>query len=271
MQSTLRHTVALAALLAVASPVALAAQNGARETDNTFDWSAKIPAGSWLRVRNLNGPVDVESSSSDVAEVHAVKHARGDSDPKRVHFVVTNDGSNVTICALWNEGDTCDADGYHSHHDGDDDHQHIEVAFTVKLPKGVKMNAGTVNGDVTVRGAEAPVTAHTVNGTVEAATTTGPLDASTVNGNVSVSMDALSGDGDLNYSTVNGSIVARLPAHLDAEVDMQTVNGSLASDYPLTLTGRINPRRHLHAVIGNGGRQIRLHTVNGSIELKKPS
>ena len=268
MRPILRGTIALAAAVALATPAI--AQNAQTQNGDTFDWSGSIPAGSWLTVRNLNGAVDVEAASGDQASVHGTKEYHGDADASRVHFVVMKDGSNVTICALWNEGDTCDEDGYHSHNDhGRTDH--VSVHFTVKLPKGVRMNAGTVNGDVSVAGATAPVKAHTVNGSVEASTTAGPVDASTVNGDVRVRMDALTGDGDLRYSTVNGSITAELPNGLNADIDMETVNGSLTSDFPLTLSGSINPRHHLHATIGSGGRRIEFHTVNGSIELRKLS
>ena len=61
-----------------------------------------------------------------------------------------------------------------------------------------------------------------------------------------------------------------VPASLDADVDMRTVNGSLSADFPITLEGRVNPRR-IRATIGKGGRRIRLETVNGSVELKKAS
>lgn len=264
-------TAALAAaVLAVASPSAAAAQDTG--TGNTFDWSGKIPAGSWLRVADVNGSVDVQPATGDAVEVHAQKSWHGDADPSRVRIVVVNDGSNVTICALWHDGDTCDADGSHSHHDGNDDRtQHVSVAFTVKLPKGVKVDAGTVNGEVGVRDAQAEVRAHTVNGSVDAATSSGPVEATTVNGDVRVSMGTLGGSGDLSYKTVNGSITASLPADVNADVDMRTVNGTLTSDFPLTITGSITPRRHIHATIGHGGPRIELSTVNGDIRLNKPS
>jgi len=46
------------------------------------------------------------------------------------------------------------------------------------------------------------------------------------------------------------------------------VNGSISSDFPLTVSGKLSPR-HIRATIGSGGRELRLHTVNGSIELRK--
>jgi hypothetical protein len=49
---------------------------------------------------------------------------------------------------------------------------------------------------------------------------------------------------------------------------MRTVNGSLNADFPITLSGRVNPR-HLRATIGRGGRRIRFETINGSVTLRK--
>jgi hypothetical protein len=59
-----------------------------------------------------------------------------------------------------------------------------------------------------------------------------------------------------------------VPDRLDAEIDIRTVNGRVLTDFPMTESGRINPR-HIRAKIGNGGRRISFATVNGSVELRK--
>ncbi len=241
-------------------------------SDDDFTWTGKMAAGSWLRVRNLNGEINVERASGDVAEVTGEKRWRR-GDPKEVHFVVVKDGGNITICALWGDESSCDARGvdYHRrHHDDWGDDNDVRVKFTVKLPKGVKVDVGTVNGALDVSGAQSEVQASTVNGRVDVATSSGPVSAHTVNGSVSVRMDALSGSDDLDFSTVNGSVSVEVPANFSGEIEMETVNGSLTSDFPLTISGRVNPK-HLRATIGSGGRRIELKTVNGSIELKKGS
>jgi len=55
------------------------------------------------------------------------------------------------------------------------------------------------------------------------------------------------------------------PASLDGDVDLSTVNGSARSDFALangTASGK-----QLRARIGNGGPRLRLHAVNGSVQL----
>ncbi len=267
---TIATISAIAAIAALAAPLA-AQQSASGSNDNTFDWSGAIPAGSWLRIANLNGSIEVEPASGSTAQVHGEKKWR-EGDPKRVHFVVAKDGDNVTVCALWNEDDSCDEDGYHSHgHHGDNDHNDVSVKFTVQLPKGVRVATNTVNGSLDISGATAEVVAHTVNGRIDAASTSGPVDAETVNGSIRVRMDAIpTNTGELEYSTVNGSVTIEVPSDFAGELEMETVNGSLQSDFPVTMQGRFNPR-HLRAKIGQGGPVIRLKTVNGSVELKKLS
>jgi hypothetical protein len=51
-------------------------------------------------------------------------------------------------------------------------------------------------------------------------------------------------------------------------VRASTVNGQIVTDFPLTVTGRLGPRR-VNGTIGSGGRRLELATVNGTIRLKR--
>ena len=261
-------TVVVAAAL-LAAPLAAQATES---TDDNFKWSGKMPAGAWLTVADLNGSISVEQASGDVAEVVGEKDWRR-GDPKDVRFAVVKDGDNITICALWGDESTCTARGahYRGHdHDCCGDHNDVNVKFTVRLPKGIKVDVNTVNGSLDVSGATNEVQAETVNGKVDVATGGGPVNANTVNGSIRVTMAEIPGASDLRFKTVNGSIFVTVPPTLQADLEMSTVNGSLTSDFPLMLQGRMNPK-HLEAKIGNGGRRVEMSTVNGSIELRKGS
>jgi DUF4097 and DUF4098 domain-containing protein YvlB len=67
---------------------------------------------------------------------------------------------------------------------------------------------------------------------------------------------------------VNGSITIEMEEGANADVDLSTVNGRVSSDFPLTIDGRINPRK-IRAKMGTGGARLRASTVNGSIRLRK--
>ena len=264
MQRSSLALVVPVALALTAATAAAQAQSGDR-----FNWSGNVPAGAWIVVRSANGPISVKAASGRTAEITGVKRAERGGDPAVVRFTskpLANGG--ILVCALWGENSDCDEDGYHSHNDGDHGRRNnVEVEFTVSLPSGVNVRAGSVNGEVDVAGATAEVVASTVNGDVRAASSGGPVNATTVNGDVRASMRSV-GTGDLRYTTVNGSIEVELPASLNADVELRTVNGGFETDFPMTLSGRVSPRR-LSGKIGNGGRDLRATTVNGSITLRK--
>lgn len=251
------------------APAMLPAQE--RETDRSWTLSERVPAGQWIRVRNLNGDLRVRASSTDRVEITATKSwRRGDPKDVRIETKRSADGS-VLVCAFWTVDATCSETGYQSHsrNDGwrrrDND---VAVDFEIRVPKGVKVGVWGVNGGVSVDGASGEVRAGTVNGSVDAVSTSGPVQASTVNGSVHATMGRFEGDEDLTYSTVNGSVIAEFTGDVDADIDLSTVNGRFQTDWPVTISGRIDPRR-LKATLGKGGRRIRMSTVNGNVELRK--
>lgn len=265
------NRILLAAVLV--SPLPLAAQSRQTQRD-AFTMSERIPAGEWIRVRNVNGEMRVRASSSDKVEISATKTwRRGNPEDVRIEMKKAADGS-ILVCALWTENTVCTEDRYSSNsdrrHNWSDRNRNNDVAveFEIRVPKGVKVGVWSVNGAVSVDGVTNEIRAGTVNGSVEAISTGGPVQASTVNGSVHATMGRLDGDQELSFSTVNGSVVAEFTGDIDADVDLSTVNGRFQTDWPVTISGRIDPRR-LRAQIGKGGRKIKLTTVNGNVELRK--
>lgn len=266
---TLFNVAALGA--ALLAPAAVAGAQGRQTDARAFEWSAKLDEGAWVRVANINGGITVERGG-DRVEVIAAKSWR-ETDPREVTIEAKRIGPNgrdVIICAIWNENSTCTERGLQSTGDRGSRNRRNDVAvqFTVRIPAGINVSVGTVNGGVRVDGATAEVKASTVNGAVEAYSTGGPVSASTVNGSVRASMSKLEGDTDLRYTTVNGSVVVELPKDANADIELSTVNGRLRTDFPIRLQGRINPR-HIEAQLGKGGRLIKVSTVNGSVELRE--
>jgi hypothetical protein len=260
--------------LALLAGALLAAPAAAQSRSDSFNWEGAVPSGRWLMIRNMNGEVHVERGSGSQVEVRAVKrYRRGDPDEVRIQTVKARDGS-VVICALWGDDGRCDEDGgYRSTNDnrgwnnrGND----VSVHFTVRVPAGVRVDASTTNGDLSVTGATSEVIAHTTNGDVRAESSGGPVSARTTNGSVTARMRELGDARDLDFATTNGSVIVEVPASLGAEVDMSTTNGHVSSDFQMTLSGRISPRR-IRATIGDGSRRLRLHTTNGNVELRKSS
>ena len=278
---------ALAVAAFIVAPAASPAQDLARDKDS-WSWDGRVSSGNWFHLSSVNGPVSIEPSADNMVHVRAQKIVRR-GDVRDVGFQVIQSGGDVRVCALWRR-DVCDEDGMHSRRNDDEedrnDRHDVTVRFTVQIPSGVKVGAGTVNGEMRVRDVSSDVRASTVNGRVEVrnvggevrastvnggvdvTTRNGPVNANTVNGDIDVRISSLARDGEMSFHTVNGSVTVETPSGLDADVSLDTFHGSISSDWPVQLSGKFGPR-HAEGVIGRGGRSIKLKTLNGSVELRK--
>ena len=260
-------TLATAAFLLLGVPRVACAQ--VRIEREAFTWAGAIPEGRWISVRNLRGNVEV-TRGGDKVEVIALRRTRR-GDPDFVRFEVLKFGpgnQNVLICALWGENSDCAEDSYRSRSDRRSRENDVTVDFSIRVPRGVKVGAHTVNGDVQVEDAAAEVDAESVNGSVVVSTVGGPINARTTNGSVRATMGKFDLNSDLSFSSVNGPVVVEFTGDIDAEIELVTMNGRFLTDFPVTITGRIDPRR-LRATLGKGGPRIRLATVNGNVELRR--
>jgi hypothetical protein len=250
-------------LLAVV-PMLLAGSPAAAQGD--FHWAGALTSGQKLEIKGVNGSIRATASSSGQAEVTATKEARR-SDAADVRIEVVPHAGGVTICAVYpdvagREPNRCAPGGEGKMNTRDND---TVVHFEVRVPYGVAFAGATVNGEVNGDGLQGDVDVRTVNGSVRI-DTTGAAVAKTVNGSVNVSMGRADWPNGASFKTVKGGITLTLPGVFDADLRAETLNGSITSDFPITMSGEMS-RRRLNGRIGNGGRELNLTTVNGSIKL----
>jgi hypothetical protein len=257
--TALRIPATLVAALLVAVPAA--AQD--------FHWNGRLAAGKRLEIKGVNGSIRAMAATGDEIDVTARKTSRR-SDPDEVKIEVVPSEDGVTICAVYptprraRHENSCEpGDSWSSSSENND----VTVDFTIKLPAGIHFSGQTVNGDVDAQDLGADALVSTVNGSVDVSAA-GHVEASTVNGSIRAAMGRADWSSEAEFSTVNGGITLTLPDNLSAEVSAETVNGDLETDFPLTVTGKFGPR-HMRGTIGNGGRYLKLSTVNGSIHLRK--
>jgi hypothetical protein len=213
-------------------------------------WTGSVAQGQSVTVRGVLG--SIQTTASDDGLVHVDARI---SDPSVARVEVYDHAEGVTICALYSssQGD-CRQSSREDHRESRD----ARVDFVVRVPAGVRFVGSTVTGDIDVRGLRSDVQAATVSGRLNIETT----------GLVSTA------------TTVNGDVVLQLPMDLNAELRASTVSGTIESDFPITVTGppglpdgrRIGRRGGPHSVratIGSGGPELRVSTVNGSIQLRR--
>ena len=238
---------------------------GMQQTQD-WDWQGTVDRGDAIEIKGINGAIKASGSSGSQVTVTAVKKGKTD-DPADVRIEVVEHSGGVTICAVYpdakgkkNECAPGDA-GRLSSEDND-----VSVAFTVQVPAGVRLVASTVNGEIEAGGLGADVRATTVNGDVKVSTS-GLARATTVNGSIQASMGRADWSGTTSFNTVNGSIIVELPSGASMEVSASTVNGGMETDFALTVKGKFS-MKNMKGTIGDGGRELEMETVNGSIRLK---
>jgi hypothetical protein len=245
----------------------LASQEASRSDE--FRWNGTVAAGAAIEVQGINGEIVAEPTGGSEVQVIALKTSRR-SDVNSVKMKVVEHAGGVTICALYPNEDgeypaSCgpDSDGKGRGRIKNND---VQVNFTVRVPQRVGFVGKTVNGSISATSLNGNVITQTVNGSIKISTS-GYAEAKTINGDISARLGDSNWSNALNFQTINGGINLELPSGLGASIDAETLNGSFSSDFPLSVT-TLTGRKHVKGVIGAGGRDLVLRTINGSINLR---
>ena len=261
-------------VIVAAATLAAAACSRPKSEERAFQWTGELPAGAVLHLRDGAGDIVVRRATGQTAMVSGSRHwQRGRA--KDVRFVVTHNGNDFYLCAMWRFSGHCAANGYKGRqtnglltmfslfHRGSD----AVADIVAEVPANVVVDASTHVGSVQIDGMTAGVTAKTTSGMVQASNVSGPVSLTTTNGNVHLSSDSLAASDEIRLLTTRGTIHAELPASLDGAFDLSTLNGTVRSDLDIPSTGQSRRGRHLQGQIGSSTRVVRMHAVNGAVTL----
>ena len=238
----------------------------ARPSD--FSWHGQVAPGQSIEIKGVNGSIRAETASGTEVTVEASKYARR-SDVRSVTVQVVPHADGVTICAVypsndWGRPNECAPGSGGRMNTNNND---VKVEFTVRVPAGVRFIGRSVNGEVEADSLTSDVVAHTVNGKIRIATS-GWAEAKTVNGSITARMGQAGAERPIELETVNGGIDLELPSAMNATLHASTVNGHISTDFPLMVHGKFTGRE-ITGAIGQGGPELHLRTVNGSIDLRR--
>ena len=246
----------------------LASAAGAQRND--FRWEKALPAGNEVSINNINGDITVLPSSNGRVEVVGVK--RGTGNFERIKADVQQTSHGIVVCVLPNEDSYCDDRGMHSesrNNRGDRDWNDVRMDLEISVPTNLTVSANAVSGNISITGATGEVRANSVSGNVKLdRLRASSVYANSVSGDVEVSIQELTGRGDLTFHSVSGDITLDLPRQLDADLSMSTVSGGIDSDYAMTVGNGRMDRRSMRATIGRGGRRLDFSTVSGNVKLR---
>ena len=231
-----------------------------------FHQSFPLGPGGSITIKNVSGDINITGYDGTAVEVAAYKEGR-DRDQVEVENLST--AGHVSLRADYTEHCNCDA----------------SLRFEVKVPRSVRFNfekistasgnlsaenvtgrieLNTASGDVTVSGVSGEVRASSASGTVKVKEAAGNVSASSASGDVEVELTRVEGDGDMRFSSASGNVKVRLPASIDASVEMSTVSGSLDTNLPIEVRhNSYGPGSRARGQLGAGSRLLKISYGSG--------
>jgi hypothetical protein len=237
------------ALAALVTLVALATGSaGAATLEKTLEKTYPLAAGGEVFVENVNGAVVVDTWDRPEVRVRATKNVRAGSDEAaaeamarlQVDVVESAGRLHVQTRRAGTE------DGFFSWLRGQG--ANTSISYRLTVPRGIRLDAETVNGAITLNGVD------------------GDVEASTTNGSIKVTMLEVPPDAELAFSTTNGSVTIALPADVRTDLRLRTTNGGISVDLPLDEVAS-RSRTRLDATVNGGGGSLRVVTTNGGIRI----
>ncbi|MCP9496126.1 MAG: hypothetical protein MSG64_16885 [Pyrinomonadaceae bacterium MAG19_C2-C3] len=239
-----------------------AAQDSDDLTRNGFDErdeirrTVQLRAGARVEVAGINGAVDIETGTSDTAEILIVRTARSRADLEHRKVIVEASPDSLVVRG---EKDDEKRDGRSVQ---------VRQRVTLKLPRQVELTARGINGRVRVGEVDGAVKVSGINGAVDVEQASGYSKIDGINGRVQMTIKNL-GERGIEVSGVNGAVDLRFADDLNADLRVSGVNGKVTPELPdVTLQGEVT-RNNFRARIGAGGSPITASGINGSVRLSR--
>jgi hypothetical protein len=234
---------------------------GAKATDQWTRTYTVTPGGR-LEIININGKITAEATDGPNIEIRADRSARA----------VTDEAAKDLLAKIEMReevgSDRVRVEVRPPRIDGISQWRGQEMAWTVKVPRGVAVDLRTVNGGVNMMGLEGEVRARSTNGGITAIKLSATsVDAAVTNGGVEIELTKPVASGSFELEAVNGGVSLMLPGDSRADVSGRCVNGGIAVlDLPIEIAGEQSKRR-LDGKLNGGGARISLETVNGGVKI----
>jgi hypothetical protein len=279
-----QSNLALASLLLLAVSHAHASRELV-ET-RTLRETVSLSPDEQLIVDNLYGSIKITGYQGSEVRVVAVETASARSRERlerarrEVSLEIKRTAAGVVICAdgPFRDPDDCTEWLRHSRHDPD---YKVSYELDLQVPRDLRLEVQTVEGDIRISGVRGKFDVHGVNGGIKMSEIVGSGHARTVNGPVRVSFLENPGE-DSEFKTVNGKIDVEFQAGLSADLSFKTMNGDVLTDFEYELLPpsptvrksdlgktiwQINPRSGIR--IASGGPHFDFENINGDILIRR--
>ena len=263
-----RATFAMVALVLL-----LASAGWAEEWSKTYKISGKAD----LRVTTTDANITVDTWDQNTIEAHVTTR----------NYKIGEGG--ITIRDTQN-GDSVDLELRFPHeHFNFSFHNDQQVEISIRMPRQGQVNLHTGDGSIHLSGLKGAMELESGDGSLELDAVDGTLHAHTGDGHIRAQgrfdgLEIRTGDGRVEtradagsslgpgweVETGDGNVMLAIPGNLAADVELQSGDGHINLEIPLTVEGNLK-ENHLRGKMNGGGPLLRVHTGDGSIELKSAS
>lgn len=263
------------AFLAVAAVVAVTGCSRPG-SEQGLDWTNELAPGSVVHLRTGVGSIEVKPSDGQTAHIAGNKQWRR-GRARDIEFVVSRNGNDVYVCAMWSNSGNCGARGYRGRNTKSflsmfslfNRTTDATADLIAELPANVRVDASNTVGDVSIDGIVGGIVAKTLNGDVTARDVGGSVSLESTNGDLEMSVAPNVGLRALALNTTNGDIDAKLADNIEGNFDISTVNGDVHSDFPLEAVSKGPVGHRLRGQIGGAANMLRIRSVNGSVSVAR--
>lgn len=213
----------------------------------------QLAAGAHVDVSDISGPVSIEATDGQSAEVHIYRTAKNSDDLAHRKVIVEQTRSGLTI--RQKTGGTEPAK------------VNLLNRVVLKLPRQVSVSAKNIGGDFNISGIGGAVDLNGISGSVEAMHLHGALTVSGASGNVRLSAARINGAG-LRVSNVSGGVYLRLAGDLNAELSINNTTGAVSNKITGLALDKVGASNY-SARLGSGGPRIVVSNVTGAVVLQR--
>ena len=237
---------------------------GSEEDSGTYSTDKPVDE---IDVKNISGRIEARGWNEDYVKLDYIKRGPGRPPEVKIDF----EGSRLVIAAVYPK-----APGNFG-----------SVDFSLSVPENLdSFKAGSVSGRIEISGLDDKISQKlsstsgavstdssgnlnisSVSGSLTFSSSGEDVKASTTSGRITGELKNSSPDGKVDISSVSGRVVLEVPSELSADVNLHSVSGSVSSELPVSVTS--SKRNTIRGKIGNGGSELEISTVSGSIKITK--
>jgi hypothetical protein len=296
MKTTTPFVTALAAAILCWTGTVLGQKTKPSGNNNNFQESDEIQRsyqlvpGARVDVSAISGPIVIETSDTNIAEVHVVRTARSRAELAYRNVIVEPQGSGLVVRGESEREDAVPHGVLVNHR------------VLLKIPRQVRLSMNNISGAATIGNIDGPVQVENISGAARFADVRGPLIVNLVSGPLTVGnvgdkvqLTHISGEvtvgrtvGHLELSDVSGEVTAtierldhrgvrvsrvsgeidlRFTDVLNADVVASNIDGDVLLDLPDVSMQNRPVRTMLRARVGTGGWPISITDVSGKVRL----